>query len=221
MIDRMLAVVAPHLCSGCGKTGTLLCDDCKYNITSHPFQGCLLCGVPSESGICPHHKTAYTQTWIVGFRQGTLQRLIGGFKFQNMKSAARNLAQLLNERFPSLPAETIIIPIPTSPAHTRERGYDHTLLIAQHFAYMRKLPLNNRLLGRHNTKTQHAANRVNRIEQATSAFQLNGMIDPQATYLLIDDVVTTGSTIQGAARLLSEAGAKKIWVGALARQPLD
>jgi len=57
--------------------------------------------------------------------------------------------------------------------------------------------------------------------QALSAFGIHGSVDPRATYLIIDDIVTTGATIEYAALLLKEAGAKTIWVAAIARQPLD
>lgn len=221
MVDRLLGIVAPHLCSGCGQVGTLLCDNCKYNIISQAFSRCVSCNRTSAEGVCQHHKVAFQQIWVVGERSGTLQRLIGGFKFQNMKTASRNLAELLDGRIPPLPSSTIIIPVPTASTHIRERGYDHTLLIARHFAHLRSLQMNNRLIGRRHTKTQHSANRADRIRQAVSAFQLVGDVDQQAPYLIIDDVVTTGSTIQGVARLLRQAGAGKVWVGALARQPLD
>ena len=221
MVDRLLDIVAPHLCSGCGEIGTLLCDNCKYNITSQAFSGCILCNRTSNEGICQHHKVAFQQIWVVGERSGTLQRLIGGFKFQNMKTASRSLAELLDARVPSLPDTTIVIPVPTASTHIRERGYDHTLLIARHFAYVRGLQMNNKLVGRRHTKTQHSANRADRIRQAVSAFQLTDSVDRSVPYLIIDDVVTTGSTVQGVARLLQGAGASRVWVGALARQPLD
>jgi len=221
MVDRLLDIVAPHLCSGCGEIGTLLCDNCKYNITSQAFSGCILCNRTSNEGICQHHKVAFQQIWVVGERSGTLQRLIGGFKFQNMKTASRSLTELLDAHIPSLPDTTIVIPVPTASTHIRERGYDHTLLIARHFAHVRGLRMNNMLVGRRHTKTQHSANRANRIRQAVSAFQLTDSVDRSVPYLIIDDVVTTGSTIQGVARLLQGAGAGRVWVGALAHQPLD
>ncbi|MFY9228253.1 MAG: hypothetical protein WAO28_02905 [Candidatus Microsaccharimonas sp.] len=138
-----------------------------------------------------------------------------------MKIASRSLAELLDTRIPPLPHSTIIIPVPTASTHIRERGYDHTLLIAQHFAHLRGLQMNSKLVGRRHTKTQHSANRADRIRQAVSAFQLQDKVDRSVPYLIIDDVVTTGSTIQGVARLLSGAGVGRVWVGALARQPLD
>jgi ComF family protein len=220
MIDKMLSFVAPHLCSGCGKIGATFCNRCKYDIKKKPFLGCLLCRRASEDGICTDHGNAYSKAWIVGERQGGLQRLIGGFKFQNMKASARSLAELLDERVPPLPASTMIVPIPTAPAHVRERGYDHMLLVAQYFARLRGLPL-LQVVGRNTMATQHHANREARIVQAQSAFRAVGQVFPDSTYLLLDDVVTTGSTIAEASRVLKEAGANTTWVAAIARQPLD
>lgn len=219
MIDNMLAVVAPHLCSGCGKVGTTFCDRCKYDIKETAFSQCLLCGRASEAGICTSHGTAYSQAWIVGERQGGLQRLVGGYKFQNVKAAARSLAELLDERLLPLPADTVVVPIPTAPAHIRERGYDHMLLVARHFALLRDLTL-SQIVGRNNMATQHHSNRQDRIVQAQSAFRIVGEVS-SVPYLLLDDVVTTGSTIAEASRVLKEAGAQTVWVGAIARQPQD
>lgn len=220
MIDKLLSVVAPHLCCGCGKIGIVFCDRCKYDIKKRPFLGCLLCEAPSNAGICRRHKTAYNQAWIAGERQGALQRLIGGFKFQNVKAAAPSLAELLDEHLPLLSHTTVVVPVPTAPAHIRERGYDHMLLVARYFARQRGLSL-SRIVTRAHSATQHHANREQRITQAQSAFRIEGDVQPDVPYLLLDDVVTTGSTIAEAGRVLKEAGAWEVWVAALARQPLD
>lgn len=220
MIDKMLEFVAPHLCSGCGKTGTLLCEHCKYDIINHSLNVCLFCNKSTAKSICLNHQTFYGQVWLVGARQGSLQRLIDGFKFQNMKAAARSLAELLDRRLPQLPASTVLVPIPTVSSHVRDRGYDHMLLVAQYLSAMRGFPI-ERLLARSNAATQHTANREERLVQASTAFTARGTVDPLASYLILDDVVTTGSTIENASRVLAHAGARTIWVGALARQPLD
>jgi len=220
MIDRMLAMVAPHLCSGCGKIGTLLCERCKEHIVTRPFTSCIDCRKVTPVGICIKHHKSYQRAWVVGERKTTLQRLIGGFKFQNMKVAAYDLAALLDERLPTLPSNTILIPIPTAPAHKRERGYDHMLLIAQSLSVLRHLPI-QQLITRANVATQHHSNREQRIEQSLSAFIVKGSVDPLAHYVVLDDIITTGSTIDQATQLLRNAGAQMISVAALARQPLD
>ena len=220
MIDGLLSLVAPHLCSGCGRVGSLLCTDCKSDIIQHPFSRCLVCQKPSNGKICVKHHSPYAYAWVVGERRDTLQRLVGSFKFQNAKAGAQILAQLLDERVPTLPTETIIVPIPTISSHIRERGYDHAQLIAEHFAKRRKLPLQS-LIERKTKSIQKNADKTARKEQAQHAFHITKPVSPTATYLIIDDVVTTGATLQYASELLKQAGASTIWVAALARQPLD
>lgn len=220
MIEQLLQFAAPHLCTGCQKISTLLCDNCKYDITAEPYERCLVCGAPSMLGICKKHRLAYSRAWCVGERRETLQRLIGGYKFQNMKAAHRPLAQLLDERLPELPDSTIIVPVPTFAGHIRERGYDHVGLIAKQLGKRRKLPIVP-MVERSTKTVQRHADRNKRIAQALKAFTINQPVDPSKIYLILDDVVTTGSTIQHVARLLKDAGARDIWVAVIARQPLD
>ena len=220
MVDTLISLVAPHLCSGCGRIGGTFCDNCKYDISIEYFSGCVLCEKTTPRGVCDDHKVAFNQAWVVGIRSGPLQRLIGGLKFRNKKAAAYDLALLLHKRLPKLPSSTIFVPIPTSPAHIRERGYDHMLLIAKHLSKLRHAPTLS-LLKKENNLTQHHADRKQRLSQAAHAFMVEGYIDSHATYVLLDDVVTTGATITQAAFMLRKAGATTIWVAATSRQPLD
>jgi competence protein ComFC len=219
IVDSLLSFVAPHLCSGCGSVGSSFCPNCKYDITSEPFSGCVLCEKQTIQGICDEHKAAFNQAWVVGIRSGALQRLIGGFKFRNMKSVSVELAELLDTRLPDLPANTVFVPIPTIPAHIRERGYDHMLLVTSMLARRRQLPMAT-VLQRNTTAVQHRANRQQRITQAAAAFKIESHINPSKIYVLVDDILTTGATVQQAASLLAAAGAT-VWVAVIARQPID
>ena len=134
--------------------------------------------------------------------------------------ASVDLADLLHRRIPRLPDSVVVVPIPTTPAHIRERGYDHMLLIARDFSKLRKLRVET-ILKRNNTFVQHHANREERLIQAASAFKIEGTIDPSRVYLLLDDVVTTGATITQAAKLLRAAGAVYVWAAVTSRQPID
>jgi len=175
---------------------------------------------PSATGICRRHRLPYQKAWFVGERNGALQRVIGNFKFNNAKAAAITLADLIDQTLPDLPRDVIVVPVPTVSSHIRERGYDHALLIAKAFAKSRKLKVESTLSRLTSTK-QRSAGKTVRRQQARHAFELQRPVDDTATYLLIDDVFTTGATIEYAARLLQAAGAKKIWVAAIARQTLD
>lgn len=221
MIDWLLSHLAPHLCCGCGKIGTLLCDNCKYNIVSEPYAGCLGCGgLTSGTNSCIQCQNQYQKAWCVGDRSGVLQRLIGDFKFQRMKQGYRPLAALLLARIDQLSPATIVVPIPTVSAHIRERGYDHTYLLASRVAKVRGLRLSQSLQRKTRTK-QRDANYRTRMKQAKVAFGVTEQLDPTVPYLLIDDVVTTGATIKYAAQALRNAGARTIFVAVIARQPID
>lgn len=219
MIDKLLGIVAPHYCCGCGKIGTILCEDCKYNITSEQNSVCLICNRPTnQHGLCKCCKMPYERAWCVGERSGVLQRLVGLYKFGRVKSAYKRLGDLLDESLPDLPANTIIIPLPTVSSHVRERGYDHMLLIVKYFAKLRNLKVQQLIIRKTSTK-QRQATAGQRSVQASQAFDIVGNVNPETPYLIIDDVMTTGASIKYAALSLKNAGAKHIWVAIIARQP--
>jgi len=220
MIDRALGFIAPHYCCGCGKVGSLLCDNCKYNIVSEPYERCIVCGMSTTGsrGVCTRHLLPYERAWCVGERTDELQRLIGDFKFSRAKNAYKTLAELLNETLPRLPENTVIVPIPTVRSHVRERGFDHMLLIARQLGKYRQLPVQTILRRRTNTK-QRDASRSQRIQQAKVAFECEPGVTDAKIYLLIDDVTTTGATLKYAAKTLRTAGAQQVWVATVSRQP--
>lgn len=210
---------APHYCCSCGAIGSLLCEYCKYDIISEPYEACILChklARPSENtcGSCTH---SFTKAWCAGDRREGLKELINRYKFERTRAAHQPLAVLLHETLPALPADLAVVPVPTIAPHIRGRGYDQTALLAKRLARLRQLPYKP-LLRRATTSVQRGATRVQRIEQAKRAFvsaPCNGR------YLLVDDIVTTGATLQFAAQALLDAGAKEIWVSVLASQPLE
>lgn len=220
MIETLLSTLAPHLCSSCGVVGQLLCDNCKSNIISQWRPICVLCGKLSRGGVCMSHHAFFDFAWILGRRSGVLQCLIGSFKFQHQRAGALLLAGMLHVAIPTLPAFVVVVPIPTSRPHIRQRGYDHCLLLAKRFGRLRRIPVRPILFRRHDA-VQHKSSRQQRLAQARTAFMIDGTLDPAVTYILFDDIVTTGATLNQAARVMKEAGAQTVWVVAIARQPLD
>lgn len=220
MIDTLLSILAPHLCSGCGKIGTILCDSCKYDILNDESGRCVACDGPASAYLCHNHPELIDHGWYVAERAGTLEHIIDQYKFYNARAAYRPLADLLAARLPELPKDIVIVPIPTVAAHIRQRGYDHMALIGRRLARVHKGLYSPVLVRRTNSK-QRDAGRALRFKQADQAFAVKGAIDPKRPYLIVDDVATTGATLLAAARVLRSAGARTIYVIAIARQPLD
>lgn len=221
MFDTLLSYVAPHLCYSCGKIGAVLCDNCKYDISEEYFQGCFICGDETFlADRCQLCSTSYSRSWCIGTRSGALRQIIDSYKFNNNYAAHKVLAPLLAECIGQLPKDVVIVPLPTIASHIRVRGYDHTLLIAKAVAKAQRVQLEQALYRRTST-TQRGEDRKTRRQQAKEAFGVKGTLDPAKTYLLIDDVVTTGATVQCGAQALKDAGAGDVWVAALAYHPLD
>jgi ComF family protein len=182
---------------------------------------CIVCNRPTGlMWLCNTCHAPYERVWVVGERDGILQRLVGLYKFERTQSAYKVLGDLLLETLPDLPANTIIVPVPTVSNHIRERGYDHMLLIARYIAKARGLSCEQLVNRKTNTK-QRQATAKQRDTQAKQAFAVRGEINQDRSYLLIDDVVTTGATIKYASRALRDAGAKHVWLAIIARQNLS
>lgn len=221
MIDNLLSTIASHLCCNCRKVGTLLCQHCKKDILDEPFFNCLACGrLAGELGVCSDCKVPYERAWCVAERSDAVERLIDAYKFEYTIAAARSLAELLDGCLPQLPEGAIVVPIPTIPSHTRQRGYDHMKLVCRYFARRRGLVMQELLVRQHN-HAQRGATRSQRLRQAESAFGCRANLNPDAIYLVVDDIVTTGATLYFGAKALKEAGAKNVWAAAIARQTLD
>ncbi len=211
-------LLAPHACCGCNIIGTLLCDNCKNDIIRDPLYRCLECGQPTLSGQCQTCTLPYAAAWCALQREGALEQLINRYKFERTQAAQHTLADLLDAVTPPLPADTIIVPIPTIPAHQRQRGYDHCRLLAQAFAQRRGLPCQP-VLTRAQYSVQLGSSRAKRQRQARQAFACSYTLSSEVTYCLIDDISTTGATIRYASRCLRTAGARQVIAVVVAHQP--
>ncbi|MBR3172813.1 ComF family protein [Candidatus Saccharibacteria bacterium] len=221
-IINPLDLLAPHSCRGCGHIGDPLCNCCKKYIISRHHNFCPVCHQPNSDGKCPHcrHLPPF---FIVSNRSDLIGTLIHDFKYNSVRALARPLAEILDSIIPSIEPSSFIIPLPTINKHIRERGFDHTHLIAKHFASLRSNCQVSRLLTRTKNTIQVGSSRETRLIQASTTYHLNPKIkiNPAATYILFDDVWTTGASIQAAYALLKKAGAKNIIVGLLALSSFD
>lgn len=223
MINAILNLIAPHHCLGCQKTGTVLCDNCKYNIINEPFSQCLVCLTPTSRGaICQQHKNDFATAWCVGVRDEILEQLIDEYKFRNNKDALLCAGDLLASTLDTVDVHTIYVPVPTIHQHIRQRGYDHTAYIAR--AVQKKHGGSvAAIVTRRRNFTQRGASRKKRLEQSKISYEISPQITLSKTvqYVIVDDVYTTGATAYAVREALRVGGARQISIAIVTRQLLD
>ena len=222
-ITSILDLLAPHSCRGCGHVSTILCDRCKKYILDSQRNVCPHCKNKNPTGDCPHCPDL-PPTFIGGERTGLLGDLIKSYKYQSIRALAHPLAEIIHHALPNTTNQTYLVPLPTISRHIRTRGFDHTALIAKHLAMLQGPNCHfYPLLTRTNNTTQVGQDQTTRLRQASSAYAVSPKftINPSATYILLDDVWTTGASMLAALKKLQQAGAKDIKLALLSLNRLD
>ena len=215
-LPNLLDLIAPHSCRGCSRLGKVLCERCKNNIILCHQNFCPNCKAKTIDGKCKKCKNL-PPTFVVSRRTGLIGELIHDFKYNSVRALSSPLADILDSILPKTPQNTIIVPLPTIHRHIRERGLDHTYLIAKKLGRIRRCPV-QKILIRHKNTVQVGADQKTRLAQAKSAYEISSktQIDKTATYILLDDVWTTGASMKSAIKKLRNTGARKIIVVLLA-----
>ena len=230
LIDRLLNLVAPHICKGCGRLGAALCGRCIFNILQTQFRRCLMCyreldvkDFTEYGDLCSTcaRTSLFIRAYAVGPRAKTLQRLVDDYKFNSERGAAQPIAKLLAQTLPdNLPPDLTVVPLTTVAKNVRERGFDHMKLACRKLARARRLPFAPNVLARMNNLTQHfLKNPAARRDNAAKSLAINPRVKVPAKVLLVDDIFTTGATVDAAAKILHAAGAREIWLTVVVRQP--
>jgi len=131
-------------------------------------------------------------------------------KFDTKRQAIEPVAQIMTDNLGVFNKDMIICHLPTAPSRIRQRGFDHTLLIANCISRLSGLK-STTLLSRKTNIRQLGSTRTKRFEQMEQEFRVfNPSLVAGQNILLIDDVVTTGASIAGATKALKLAGAKRV-----------
>lgn len=218
-LESLIGLLAHDQCIICGKDNIALCYACFHQEIFTEDSRCYMCNkLAKNSGICTACTSRLRRIWWLGLYKGQLKDLLWQMKFHRRRSHGRLFGTYLADTLPHLPAETLVIPVPTAPRRIRRRGFDQAKLIAQTIAEKRKLrfldPLYRvstvDLIG----KTRTERRELMRESLAIKRQELLG----GATVLLVDDVLTTGATIEAAAALLRKQGVKHVDGALVARQ---
>lgn len=219
VLERAIGWLAPADCVSCGQEGSSLCLICS-EAEILPFgERCFLCNKMSRDSVtCEKcRKGTVKKVWITTDYEDTAKKLVQVLKFGHQRAAAGVIAGMMSDTLNesvSMDDMTrqnfLVIPVPTASARIRERSFDHTQLVAQRIAKLNKLPYAGLLKRLGNTR-QVGSKRSARLNQAQGQYYVpNNKALTGRNILLVDDVVTTGATLQAAYIALKNAGAKNV-----------
>ena len=216
-----------------------VCNACLDSFKHIEGQVCEVCGMPVETGGAPHagsfvcplckdpqHRTyAFDRMRSWSFYEGAMVRAILLLKFESIEPVgglfARLLAEMLANSERNFDAD-VIVPVPLHRQRERERGYNQAALIAEPLAKMLALPCKSVLLTRTRPRPdKHVLTVEERWDSVRGAFATRpGSQVDNLRVLLVDDVMTTGATLDSCARALRDAGAKSVMGVTVARARL-
>jgi ComF family protein len=219
-------------CTLCRADGTLhsgLCASCETSLPRpvHPCRRCA-CELPEHGPWQNHCESCLLSPpgfdlCITGFRyEFPVRELIAGFKFQGDFALGRSLAMLLADRLRACWEHSgerpVVVPVPLHVGRLRERGFNQSLLIARVLAAQCDLPLAAQHCQRlRATASQRELRAWERQRNLSGAFALAQPAVVLPHVLIVDDVVTTTSTVDEIARLYRRAGSSRVDVACLAR----
>ena len=209
LIERLLALLFPDRCAGCGKLSSLFCPICQARLAPYPPDG----RQPPQSLAAVH--VAFTF-------QSPLREAVHQLKYHRTRRMARPLGALLAahaaERCPRVDA---VLSIPLHRERLAERGFNQAEALASEVARALRVPLLSAGIVRARATQQQAKLDARaRAENMRDAFRWEGAPPPRRV-LLVDDIYTTGATMGACAEALRSGGAEAVYGLALARSRLD
>ncbi len=223
----------PALCVVCSDDvdrDEYLCAKCRERAPRINAPFCAKCSEPFPGAItqafsCANceHRILHFDSAVAAYRsRGLVRKLVHEFKYGHHRHLRYPLAEWLGEtmsdpRLRGLRFD-LIVPVPLHPARERERGFNQATLLAELLGEKIGVRLRPVLERIRYTSTQTAHDRAERMENLHDAFRLRKKADVrQLRVLLIDDILTTGSTLSECARVLKEAGAISVHAATAAR----
>lgn len=223
--QRLATLLLPPRCLLCGAPGHEGRDLCAGCLAEMPRNRtcCAHCAlplaVPSERcGHCLRHPRPWQSAWVPFRYAWPLNLLETRFKFSANLASGRALSKLWLQAGPAPARPDCIIPVPLHPQRLRQRGYNQALELARPLSRAWGIELQPQLLRRQRaTQPQSELDAIARRRNLRNAFAVPAGIELPRHVALVDDVMTTGSTLAECTRTLTRAGVKRVDVWALAR----
>lgn len=232
ILTRLQQVLFPYTCILCAENAAPqtkdLCYDCELSLPSLQtvcVQCCLqLTGTASVCGHCLQQPPAYNRMFALSDYAEPMDRIITAAKFHQKLFYTRVLGELLAEqiqkKYAGLTLPTYLLPVPLHPRRLKERGYNQALEIAKITAKKLHLPINLACSRVKATLPQSSLAHSERNKNIKNAFQLIRPITARHV-AIIDDVVTTGQTVDAMSQVLRLSGVEQIDIWCCARTQLN
>ena len=227
LLDSALELVFPPQCAGCGLPGMEFCHRCAQRVEPLPQTICLHCGAPQRTTVslcdnCRARTRALTLSRAAALHTEPLRQAIHALKYEDRPQLAEPLGRYLVAAFRQKPWTAIsndidaVVPVPLHSERFAERGYNQSELLAAKLSTDCGLPLQPAWLMRiRPTRQQVGLSPSERQTNVVGAFRATADVAGK-TLLLVDDVYTTGSTLEACARAALDAGAHAVYALTLA-----
>lgn len=194
--------------------GEAMCENCKNDLPRITGEKCKLCGAGKDRCTCKKAKMKYDGICAPFYYEKTIETAIRKFKFADKpyiaKALAEDTAAAVKENFADMNFDFIDF-IPFSKNQSKKRKYNPAGEIAKEMSKLLEIPIKNVLTKSFETETQHISGAFYRKGNVAGAYDISENADLQGkTVLLVDDIKTTGSTLNECARVLKIAGAEKV-----------
>lgn len=232
VIEGVLNLIYPHRCPFCEtilpiNAELAVCNECKHTLPYICEPRCNICSKPVVSDMmdycfdCSKNNHSFIKGWALWLYNETVKKSIQRYKFFNKKSYGEIYANEVVKRFKGEIQEMdidLIIPVPLYVKKQKTRGFNQSEVLAKHLSRMLNIPYDDRSLIRTtDTKPQKELANKERKENVKNIFKvLKKSNINDKTILIIDDIYTTGSTIDSCAKELLNNGAKHIYFLTLA-----
>lgn len=215
ILEKISRIYAPFCCIGCDtETDRLVCESCLGHLLRVPSR-CYLCRTTTRNyRVCVRCRKISPLAAVVvfGVHEGPAKELVHKAKYERAKTGLYEMSGLMAALVPySLERDMVIVPVPTASSRVRERGYDQAVVLAKDISKTVSLQYFP-VLVRLNQAHQVGSTRADRKRHVKNGFRVvKPDIVKGRNILLIDDVCTTGATLEEAARTVKRAGAANVY----------